>query len=266
MIAHPYDLHDAGRKANQFRKVKLLTTGNPKVEKGAAYGYYSAVLHLAPFTAGGANICPMAELAACWQGCLNTSGRGGIAAGGKTMAAADGQMLPDNAIQACRIRRTQYMHNDWKGFFLQLVAEIAAHVRKAERAGLKPCIRLNGTSDIRWEVVSLDGRTIFDHFPTVTFYDYSKIPNRWNIPANYHLSLSYSAASGKYAKMITAAAESQGRNLVAVFRKTLPATFMGRPVINGDLHDLRFLDPSGVVVGLRAKGRAKKDTSGFVIE
>ena len=38
------------------------------------------------------------------------------------------------------------------------------------------------------------------------------------------------------------------------------------PVINGDKTDMRFKDPVGVIVGLKAKGKARKDTSGFVID
>jgi len=44
----------------------------------------------------------------------------------------------------------------------------------------------------------------------------------------------------------------------------MPETYNGLPVFNGDESDLRFLDPQGVIVGLYAKGKAKKDTSGFV--
>jgi hypothetical protein len=57
---------------------------------------------------------------------------------------------------------------------------------------------------------------------------------------------------------------SNGMNVAAVFHK-VPETYLGRTVINGDETDLRFLDPKGVIVGLKAKGKAKKDTTGFVV-
>ncbi len=245
--------------------MNLLTTGNPKVEKSRGYGYYTGVLHLSPFTSGGANLCPMAELAACHVACLNTAGRGGIAKSRATMKTATGATLPDNAIQACRLRRTELFHHDWPAFFEQLCREIAAHAKRAETAGLLPCIRLNGTSDVRFESMRHNGKTIFDMFPGVQFYDYSKIPNRRGLPANYYICLSYSGASPEFASLISDAASRQGRNLVAVFAGALPATYLGRTVVDGDQHDLRFLDPVGVIVGLKAKGRAKRDTSGFVI-
>ena len=129
--------------------------------------------------------------------------------------------------------------------------------------GLIPVVRLNGTSDIRWENVRLnDGRTIFEVFPHIQFYDYTKIANRKRIPSNYHLSWSYSEASKRFAKM-----RPNDMNWVVVFRtKVFPDTYLGRPVINGDANDLRFLDDSGVVVALKAKGSARKDTSGFIVD
>lgn len=259
--------------------MKLLTVSNPKTAKGAALGYLTAVLHLAPFKASGLNVCPMAELAGCFAGCLNTAGRGGIAKD-RARFNPHGLELPDNNIQRCRIARTHYFAEKQAAFMAQLVVEIRKHAKRAAKLGLKAAIRLNGTSDIRWESIPVPhaiavpvGTThwpmlphIFARFPDVQFYDYTKIPNRRvEGIANYSLSLSYSQASYRYSQMIAGAAHEQGRNLVAVFGGPLPETFLGRPVINGDEHDLRFLDPVGVVVGLKAKGAAKRDTSGFVV-
>jgi hypothetical protein len=118
--------------------------------------------------------------------------------------------------------------------------------------------RLNGTSDIRWETVEVDGHAnIMELFPTVQFYDYTKLVNRRALPANYRLTFSL-------AENNDLAAWASGLNVAAVFKGKLPATFMGRPVIDGDETDLRFLDPVGIVVGLKAKGKAKKDQTGFV--
>ena len=237
---------------------------NPKTVKGQTKGYMTAILYLAPWKASGYNVCPMAEIAGCWHPCLNTSGQGGMAVGNAVMAPY-GVTVPDNAVQAARIRKTREYFENRDAFMTQLVNEVHAFARKAARKGLTPVVRLNGTSDIKWEHVPADGApNIMSVFPKIQHYDYTKIANRRNLPPNYHLTFSASGTPG-YAKFMQLAIDS-GMNLTAVFRKTLPATFMGRPVINGDESDLRFLDPSGVVVGLTAKGRAKKDTSGFVFD
>jgi len=144
-----------------------------------------------------------------------------------------------------------------------LAIDIAEGVRKASKLGKQLAVRLNGTSDIAWEnVTGSDGHTLMESFPAVQFYDYTKLPSR-KVPSNYHLTVSYSAANSKYADKVIAS----DKNAAVVFRTpSLPATFRGRPVINGDTTDLRFLDVSGVVVGLYAKGKAKNDRTGFVVE
>jgi hypothetical protein len=252
--------------------MQLLTIGNPKTAKGASRGYLTAVLHLAPWKASGVNVCPMAELAACHVGCLNTAGRGGIAAGRATYN-PHGVELPANAIQRARITRTQLFSAQREAFMAQLVSEIARHVRRAKRLGLTACVRLNGTSDIRWEDIPCGTHAnVFAAFPAVQFYDYTKIPNRGRhgLPANYYLAQSFSAANRRYGMLARMAARDHGRNLVVVFstRKgcELPAEFEGTRVVDGDDTDLRFLDPQNVVVGLRAKGAARRDTSGFVVQ
>mgnify|MGYP000318400142 CR=1 FL=1 len=152
----------------------LNIDANAKTVKGQKKGYLTGVLYLAPFTISGKNVCPMAELAGCWKDCLNVQGRGGISAGSIKFDAVDGQVLPDNSIQRCRIRRTNMYHNELPALLAKLEKEINALVRKADRLGFIPCVRLNGTSDIRWENVKFaDGTTIFDRFPTMIFYDYT---------------------------------------------------------------------------------------------
>jgi hypothetical protein len=143
----------------------------------------------------------------------------------------------------------------------RLDREIQNHVQRAESKGLVPCVRLNGTSDIRWETVrDADGLTVFDRHPGVIFYDYTKIADRdvSDIP-NYTLTFSLAESNDSDARK----ALRQGMNVAAVFR-TVPDTFLRRTVVDGDESDLRFLDPKGVVVGLKAKGPAKLDESGFV--
>lgn len=250
--------------------MKLLNIdANAKTVKGQKKGYMTAILYLAPFTAAGFNVCPMAEIAGCVAGCLNTAGRGGMAPGKATMDTPAG-VLPDNAIQRARIKRTQYYGEDRAGFMAQLVKEIEAFIRKAGRKGLIPAVRLNGTSDLRWEnVEAIRGGerfpSIFEAFPEVQFYDYTKIANRRvdHLP-NYRLTFSYSGTAA-YQPFVKRALEN-GLNVAVVFRKELPETFMGRPVINGDETDLRFTDPERVIVGLKAKGKARQDRSGFVVD
>lgn len=231
--------------------MKLLSTANPKIQKGAKLGYLSFILHLAPATLSGKETCPK-RTAGCTAACLNTAGRGGMFKRGENT----------NMIQQARIRKTKMFFEDRDQFMEDLYADIRKGIKQAEKLGLTPVFRLNGTSDLAWEkyVVPSTGETIFELFPEVQFYDYTKVLGRKvkDIP-NYHLT--FSAADGNDKDVAKAVA--QGMNVAMVFDK-LPAEYMGRPVINADDTDLRFLDPKGVIAGLKAKGRAKKDTSGFV--
>ena len=224
--------------------MKLLSTANPKIQKGSKLGYLSFILHLAPATLSGRETCPK-RTAGCTEACLNTAGRGGMFKRGENT----------NMIQQARIRKTQYFFADREGFMAQLEQDIVAGIRQARRLGLTPVFRLNGTSDLAWEKYG-----IIEKFPQVQFYDYTKVLGRKvSHLKNYHLT--FSAADGNDADV--ARAIEQGMNVAAVF-DSLPAEYMGRPVINADDTDLRFLDPKGVIAGLKAKGRAKRDTSGFV--
>lgn len=249
--------------------MKLLTVGNPKTEKGEKLGYWTAVLHLAPADLSGFEVCA-GRTAGCTAGCLNTAGRGGIAAGIGILTYDDIAGGNRNHIQAARIARTRLLFNDRQAFLVQLIKEIDQFVNKARKKGFIPAIRLNATSDIKWEAkpFHVDGRSIMDWFADVTFYDYTKIANRRNLPANYHLTFSLADGNVDKARL----ALLNGLNVAAVFRSAatrdyyMQTGFMGRQVIDGDETDLRFLDPRGSIVGLYAKGNAKRDTSGFVID
>lgn len=236
----------------------LLTRGNPKTQKGNKKGYVTFILHLAPARLSGYNTCPMAT-EGCAASCLNTAGRGGIIKKGETT----------NAIQRARIRKTRRYFEDRAGFMEQLVREVENGVRWAKQKGHVAVFRLNGTSDIRWETVPVERRgQVFGNvmlaFPAVQFYDYTKIPNRRGIPANYHLTFSLAESNDQQA----AQAFQNGLSVAVVFRKELPIFWdlgpWSVPVINGDETDLRFLDRPSVIVGLKAKGKARRDTSGFV--
>jgi hypothetical protein len=156
-----------------------------------------------------------------------------------------------NTIQRARIRKTVQYFEARDQFLADLEADIRKGIKMAERLGLKPAFRLNGTSDL-----SVEKWGIIEKFPTVQFYDYTKVLGRKvsHLP-NYHLT--FSKADGNDADVQKALA--QGLSVVAVYDK-IPA---GVP--SADETDLRFLDPRGVMFGVKAKGRAKKDYTGFVI-
>jgi hypothetical protein len=239
--------------------MRLLSVGNPKVLKGIKQGYNTYILHLAPAKLSGYETCPKRTIG-CTDSCLNLAGRGGMFKKGETT----------NNIQKARIRKAKMFFENRFEFMADLVKDIELAIKQSEKKELIPVFRLNGTSDLSFEKYEVirNGRlyrNIFYAFPDIIFYDYTKVLGRKvnNIP-NY--SLTFSAADGNdddVAKAIT-----QGYNIATVFgiKKTLPMPdeYLGLPVFNGDESDLRFLDPKQVIVGLYAKGKAKKDVTGFV--
>ncbi len=255
--------------------LKLLTPGNPKTVKGEKRGFVTFILHLAPAKLSGFQVCPMATTG-CAMACLNTAGRGGMARGnGRLTVAEISSGARSNTIQAARIRKTRLFFTDRESFMAQLAKDIKRAIAWTVDRDLIPVFRLNGTSDIRFETVrtqALDGLTVFEAFPQVQFYDYTKIANRKNLPANYHLTFSLADGNDKAAAM----ALDHGMNVAAVFRdKATVARYEASgfvlaglpvPVLNGDETDLRFLDNAtgGAIIGLYAKGNAKGDQSGFV--
>ena len=227
---------------------KLLSVNsNPKIDKSnkVSNKYWSCIMHLRPIST---KICPYQDIAKCKDACLNTAGLGGV--------------YP--SIQKARQKKTDLFLNDRDEFMRVLVKDINTFIRACKRKDKRPAIRLNGTSDIQWEYIEIDEyENIFAMFPEVQFYDYTKIPTRKidHIP-NYHLTWSYSEANDKYAKMF----DKVPNNKAVVFKnKILPSMFKGLKVIDGDTHDMRFLDEPNSVVGLKAKGKARQDKSGFVI-
>jgi hypothetical protein len=276
-----------------FKSNTIRSGNNAKTIKGDGE-YETAIMYLAPHTLAGSNVCPMAEQAACITGCLNKAGLGGVY----------------SSIQTSRINKTKRYLANRAEFMAELVRDIEAFVRYCHRKGVKPAVRLNGTSDIQWEVahpveipwvsnnLNAAGQhveewgsdryaSIFEAFPSVQFYDYTKVYKRVyrNLPKNYRLVLSYSGANPAYAAAVIKAACETGANMAVVYRDkeirdnmlysgdafgdasngVVSTTRIIRPVIDGDSDDMRFLDPTGVIVGLYAKGPAKRDTSGFVV-
>ena len=242
---------------------KLIGVGtNAKTIKGDGSEYLTAILYMTPYKimVDGKlfNSCSMAAIASCIDACLYTAGRGKF-----------------SNVQTARQRKAQWFYKDRQGFLAQLIIDIDKFRNYCRKRGIHPCVRLNGTTDIRWELQKYMGeKNVFEIFPDVQFYDYTKSANRKvkDIP-NYHLTWSYSNANPEYAKLLDKAME-QGMNAAVVFRsnfiKVVPKCWhkwKGYPVIDGDSDDLRFLDPKGGhIVALYAKGDAKKDRSGFVQE
>lgn len=223
--------------------MKLLNTQNAKTTKGESLGYLTGILYLAPLDIAvkGKSLCPWAS-AGCGPSCLFTSGRGKMA-----------------NVKNARIRKAKWFLSDRRGFMEQLGNDIDALVRKAKKLDMKPAVRLNGTSDIMWPNSFIDNWQI-------QFYDYTKNPvqalafAKGRLPRNYHVTFSRSEANDKDCKRVLAA----GGTVAAVFQQ-LPNEWQGYDVVDGDAHDLRFLDKSPSWVGLKAKGDATKDKSGFVI-
>lgn len=232
--------------------LKLLSTANAKTQKGVKEGYLTFILHLAPADLSGVgNTCPKAS-PGCKAACLNTAGHGGMFKPGENT----------NSVQKARIRKTIDFFTNQEQFMLDLVADIDFAIRQAAKVKLTPVIRLNATSDIAWEKKSIGVYpNIFAMFPNIQFYDYTKIVGRKvkGIP-NYHLTFSRAEDNDK--DVIKAAAA--GLNVTVVFDK-VPALYKGHTVFSGDKNDLRFLDPVSSIIGLKAKGRGRKDTTGFVV-
>jgi len=224
-----------------------------KTRKGERFGYLTAILYMAPErSVEGHNLCPMAGPAGCAQVCLNTAGRGNM-----------------NSVQRARLNRSQYFIEAQSKFVDQLVSEIESLKRRAARKNMELVVRLNGTSDILWERIRAQraGQSydnLMSAFPDIQFYDYTKRPGRC-VPENYHLTFSYSEHTPEF-RQIAEREHSQGRSIAVVFRNQVPSTWRDHRVVNGDETDLRFLDSAGSVIGLRAKGRARHDQLGLVVE
>jgi hypothetical protein len=228
---------------NQFKN--LLTFQNAKTSKGEKKGYLTGILYLKPAESGGlGNLCPNAT-AGCKASCLNTAGRGAF-----------------DQVQAGRQRKTEAYKENPQKFVESLNADVQKLVKMAQRKNLIPCVRINGTSDI-----PALAHVVAKANPDVQFYDYTKNPKPYKRTLkNYHLT--FSKSENNMGDCLDAL--ENGINVAVVFEKALPKKYLGYKVINGDETDLRFLDKKsrngkGVIVGLKAKGRAKKDKTGFTV-
>lgn len=229
-----------------------------KTVKGEKKGYFTFICYLAPANESGLkkSLCSHAS-PACLEACLFKAGRGNF-----------------NSVQQARIRKARLFIQDREAFMAQMKADILKGLEFCARHDYKPCFRPNGTSDIPYERIEAQcfNGTMFDWIArenlesALEIYDYTKIPIRYrkSAPSFYRLVYSYNELPDSEANSLEAL--SSGFNVATVFRKALPEKFLGFPVINGDESDLRFLDPIPSIVGLMAKGSAKRDTSGFVID
>ena len=242
---------------------KLYGTST-KIEKSnkTDYGYYTLAQYLSPASESGWQLCPFRS-PACEAECLGHS---------------SGLMVMDNAKRA-RIARTTLFMTDRKAYATQAIKELSALERKCAKLGVKAAARPNADSDITWENVrfgysqidengnaeKFHGQTIMELFPNIQFYDYTKWPSKFRsasrLPANYHLT--FSRSENTTLDDIQAEFDA-GRNVAVVFDE-VPTEWEGWTVIDGDADDLRHLDPVGVIVGLKAKGAARKDVKGFVV-
>lgn len=241
----PFTTISEARKRIGIAYLGGINTSSKLMKNQTISGHYTYIVYLAPADTSGVNVCPFST-PECRAGCLATSGRAAIEirSGG-------------SRIQSSRIRKTLAFHYNQELYMNLMVAEIKAAQIKAKRDNFFFSVRLNGTSDIDYAKVLINGKNIFDTFPDVPFYDYTKNPNKFkNKPANYHLTLSYSGWNWDECKE----ALDRGDNVAMVFNykksQPLPTSYAGYPVINGDLTDLRIDEAKGIIVGLYWKNIA----------
>ena len=213
----------------------ILTTDNTKTKHGEDQNIFTGIVYMAPNTiAGRGNVCADAT-EGCILGCLYSAGRGKF-----------------SNVEQARINRAQYFFDDNKAYMQQLIKEIEAHIRKANRKNMVPAIRLNGTSDIPYERVKYDGKTLMEIFQGLVYYDYTKSKAR-ALKQPYNLTFSRSGENDEDCLELL----SNNVNVAVVFDRymgeSLPKTWRGYEVIDGDISDTRFLDKRGVVVGLHLK-------------
>lgn len=238
---------------------RIFSTDSAKAAKAQGYGYLNAIHYMAPAdVAGVGDLCP-SRTPGCTAACL------GWYSGQASMVANDADI---NSVRQSRMDKARRFMRDRAAYMRDVVRAIELAERKAARMGLQLCVRMNGSTDISWEGIACerDGvryRNIMAAFPHIQFVDYTKIASRMRraLPANYHLTLSRTERNDATVTDIVRA----GGNAAVVFDR-VPVRWNGMRVIDGDAHDLRHLDPRGVIVGLTPKGRkAKRDTSGFIV-
>jgi DNA-directed RNA polymerase subunit RPC12/RpoP len=252
---------------------------NAKTKKGEALGWLTGISYLAPANESGVmNTCQFATDGpdGCIGVCIYKQGRG---------------QMP-NVVKA-RIAKTVFLHEHREDFLASLRYDIGRLERSAAKlrfcatcgtivkaqtktrrrrvncrkcgdtlVAVKIAVRINGTSDLAWIPMQMS-----TEFPHVQFYDYTKLPKpHLRVRSNYAITFSHTGKN--LADCMTALAN--GVNVAVAFAikkgKPLPETWFGYPVIDGDTHDLRFLDATAVVVGLRGKGVSWKQPTAFMVD
>lgn len=222
----------------------LLSTNNSKIKKGEKLGWRTYGLSLSPAGKSGKQFCPHRS-AGCEAACLDESGMGIF-----------------SNVQAARLAKSRFFIDKRTEFLATLNKELHNAQKWGERNNTPVAVRPNVLSDLLWENL-ID----MEKFSAIQFYDYTPNLDRMvaflegKMPKNYHLTFSRKEDNQHKVHAVLAL----GGNVAVVFNE-LPATYLGKQVVDGDVSDLRFLDPKNVIVGLRAKGKAKKDTSGFVVQ
>ena len=220
-----------------------------KIAKGLKYNEMTYILYLAPAEQSGYNVCP-GSTAECREACLTESGHNRID-------------VKKNAINKARIKKTKLFFEHREFFMGWLVAEISKAKADAIAKGYTFSVRLNGTSDIQPTLFKFNGKVIFDIFNEVTFYDYTKVANRFKLLDKYsNYDLTYSFSGYNMLQSLELLENNKGRVAMVFEGKQLPISFMGYKVIDGDAYDMRHLDETGVIVGLKFKFvRTKIDTA-----
>jgi len=235
---------------------QLLNVGdNAKTVKGDKRGYLTGILYLAPATEAGIkdskgktiNVCPFSSKG-CREACLYDSGRA----------------VAFPKVKKARIRKTKELFNNTEEFMRKLYQDILVLEAQAKGKEFTPVVRLNGTSDLDWREFEHEGKNIFDTFPHIQFYDYTKRLDLFKgKPSNLHLTFSFSGTNHIQANKIL---KDNDTNMAIVVSKEMKEEFLkdSHTFVDGDIDDLRFTDPVGKIVLLKAKGKAKYDKTGFL--
>ena len=231
------------------RSIGLLSYSDQvaKLSNHIDIGYETGILYLAPARSAGRQTLCASSTEACELNCIFHTGRG--------------RMKP---IIEARTKKTLQFLDDRERFMENLNESIRRVAVRARNKGVRPAIRLNGTSDIRWENQFWKGKNLMDHWPDIQFYDYTKHIKRCyaSMPANYYLVFSRSEENMEDCMRLL---RNTRKKVAVVFPKyEKPKTWMGYRCVDGDAHDLIFLHRGGRIISLSAKGPAKSDNSGFV--
>ena len=234
---------------SKFPDKLFASGGDAKTVLGEPFAVKTFIMYGAPAMSSGVNMCPMAKIAKCEAPCLNTAGRGAM-----------------TNVEMARLRKTLFWQQYPEQFIAMFARDVERGCKQAQKLGMTPAFRPNGTTDIRWELYVWDVMVSAHKEYGARFYDYTKLANRViPNPKVYDLTFSYSGVKAFQPQVKLAI--DKGMRLAVVFdgKRSYPKRFLGKRTINGNATDIRFRDKQGVILALRAKGKAKQDKSGFVV-